>query len=90
MHINAPILSQQIPHENKALINHGDEAVRAFAPGVAVGKLFKHIGFFGEGVVADLNVHGEISAHVERRVNVNKLDAALLFNLFADGAVFKA
>ena len=89
MHINTPILRQQIPHQHQPLINHGDERVRALAPCVPISQFFYDTRLFGEGVAADLNIHGKIRAHVKRRINVNQLDAALFFNLFTKRSVFQ-
>ena len=66
-----------------------DEGIGPFAPGVAVGDFFEDVGLLGEGVVADLDVHGEIRAHVEGRVDVDQLEAALLFDLLAQRAVLQ-
>jgi hypothetical protein len=49
MHINTPILRQQIPHQHQPLVNHADERIRAFTPGVAIGDFFQDVGPFGEG-----------------------------------------
>jgi hypothetical protein len=61
--------------------NHGDEGVGALAPGVPIGDFFQDIGLLGEGVTADLDVHGKIGPHVKRWVNVDQLEATLLLNL---------
>ena len=89
MHINTPILRQQIPHQDQPFIDHGDEGVRAFAPGVAVGDFFEDVGLLGEGVVADFNVHGKIRTHVKGRVDVDQLEAALLLDFLAQGPFFR-
>ena len=89
MHINTPILGQQIPHQDQPLVDHGDEGIRALAPGVAVGDFFEDVGLLGEGVVADLDVHREIRAHVEGRVDVDELQPALLLDLLAQRAVLQ-
>ena len=52
-------------------------------PGVAVGDLFEEVRLFVEGLAADLDVHTEIRAHVKGRVDVDKLEAARLLDLFA-------
>src|SRR5450756_1556415 len=44
MHIDARILMHQIAHEDKALVNHGDEGIRAASPGVAVGDCSSRFG----------------------------------------------
>ena len=90
MHIDAPIFRQQIAHEDQPLVDHGDERIGALAPGVAVGDFFENVGLLGEGVVADLDVHAEVGAHVEGRVDVDELDAALLLDLLAQRAVLQA
>jgi hypothetical protein len=89
MHINTPILRQQIPHQDQPLVDHGDKGIRALAPGVAVGDLFQDVGLLGEGVAADLDIHAEIRAHVEGRVDVDQLEAALLLDLLAQRAVLQ-
>ena len=60
-----------------------------FAPGIAVGDLFQDVGLLGEGVVADLDVHRKVRAHVKRRVNVNQLEPALFFNLLTQRAILQ-
>src|SRR5271157_107318 len=87
MHIYTPILTKQIPHQHEPFVDHGDKAVRALAPSVTVGYLFQDIGLFGKGVAADLYVRAEIRSHIKWRVNVNQLEATLLFNLLAQRAV---
>ncbi|MBT9177523.1 MAG: hypothetical protein DDT20_01857 [Firmicutes bacterium] len=89
MHINAAILCQQISHQHQSLVNHGDKRIGALAPGVAVGDLFQDARPLGEGIVANLNVHGKIRAHVKGRVDVDQLQAALLLDLLAQRAVFQ-
>ena len=89
MHINTPILRQQILHEDQPLVDHGDEGIRALAPSVAVGDFFEDVGLLGEGVAADLDIHGEIRAHVEGRVDVNQLQPALRLDLLAQRPVFQ-
>ena len=89
MHIDAAILGQQIAHQHQPLIDHGDEGIRALAPGVAVGNLFQDVRLLGEGVVADLDVHREIRAHVKGRVDVDQLETTLLFDLLAQRAVLQ-
>ena len=56
---------------------------------VAVSDFFKNVGFLGEGVAADLDVHGEIRTHIERRVNGDQFDAALLFYLLSQRAILQ-
>ena len=51
---------------------------------------FENVGLLGEGVVADLDVHGEVGADVEGRVDVDELDAALRFDLLAQRTVLEA
>ncbi len=72
MRINTPIFHQQIAHQYESLIDHGDEGIGALAPGVAVGDFFEDVRFLGEGVAANFDVHGEVSAHVEGRINVDE------------------
>jgi len=87
MHINAPILGEQIAHQNQPLVNHRNEGIRPLPPGVPIGDLFQYVGLFGEAVAANFNVHGEIRAHIEGRVNVNELQAAGVFNVLAQRAL---
>jgi len=56
MHINAPVLGEQISHQRQPLVDHRDEGIRA---------------------------------HVEGRVNVDQLEAALPFDFLAEGAVLQ-
>ena len=59
-------------------------------PGIPIGDLFKDVGLLGEGVFAYLNIHTEISADIEGRVDVDQFDAALIFNLFSQWSVLQA
>jgi hypothetical protein len=92
MHIDTPIFREQVAHKDEPFIDHGDEGVGPFAPGVAVGDFFEDVGAFGEGVaaVADFDVHGEIGPDVEGRVDVDELEAALFFDLIPQRAVLEA
>jgi hypothetical protein len=47
------------------------------APGVAVGDLLQDVRLLVEGLAADLDVHAEVGAHVEGRVDVDQLQPAL-------------
>ena len=89
MHINTAIFGQQIPHQNQPFVDHCDEGIRALAPGIAVGDFFQDVRLLGEGIAADLDVHGKIRAHIEGRVDVDQLETALLFDLLAQRAVFQ-
>ena len=89
MHINAPLRVHQIPHEDQPFINHGDEGIGAAAPGIAVGDLFEQVGFFVEGFAADFDIHGEVGADVEGRVNVDEFEAAGVFDLAAEGTALE-
>ena len=71
-------------------MNHGNERIRSFTPGISVGNLFQDVGLLGEGIITNLDIHAEISTHVKRRVDVNQLDAALTLNLFTHRAILKA
>jgi hypothetical protein len=62
-------------------IIHGDEGICSFTPGVTVGDFFQDVGFSGECVVTDLDVHAKIRTNVEWRINVNQLDSALRLDL---------
>ena len=90
VHINRPILRQQIPHQDQPLVDHRDERIRTAPPGVAVGDLLEDVGFHVEGIAADLDVHREVGADVERRVDVDQLQAAGFLDLLAQRAGFQA
>ena len=79
----------QIPHENQPFIDHRDERIRAPAPGIAVGDLFEEVGFLVEGFAADLDVHGEVRADVEGRIDVDEFQAAGVLDLAAQGTGFE-
>ena len=55
-------------------------------PGVAVGDLFEEVRLLVEGLAADLDVHAEVRADVEGRVNVDELEAAGVLDLAAERA----
>ena len=61
------------------------------AKGVAVGELLEDVGLLGEGVaaVADFDIHTEIGSDIERRVDVDQLQAALLLDLLAQRPVLE-
>src|SRR5947208_8041091 len=71
--VDTPLAVHQIAHEDEAFVNHGDEGIRAAPPGVAVGDFFEEVRLFVEGLAANLDVHAEVRAHVEGRVNVDEL-----------------
>src|SRR4030042_808331 len=70
-------------------MNHGDEGIRPFPPGIAVGDLFQDVGLLGKGIVTNFDVHRKISAHVKRRVDINQLKSALLLYFLTQGTVLK-
>ena len=45
-------------------------------PGVAVGDLLQEVRLFVKGFAADFDVHAEIGTDVERRIDVDELEAA--------------
>ena len=89
MDVNHAVFSKQIFHYGQTLVNHGEERVSALSPRVAVGDFFEDVGLLGEGVAADLDVHTEIRADIEGRVDVDQLDAALGFDLLTQRAVLE-
>ncbi|MCL0107176.1 hypothetical protein M1N63_01950 [Thermodesulfovibrionales bacterium] len=89
MHVDTPILGQQIPHENEPFINHGDEGVSSLAPGVAIGDFLKDIGLLGEGVTANFDIHEEIRAHVEGRIDIDQFQPALGLNILSQRPVLQ-
>ena len=94
MHINTSILRQQITHEDKPFVDHGNERIRALAPGIAVGDFFEDIGLLGKGVRdpvggRDLDVHLEIRAYVEGGIDVNQFQPALGLDLFPQWSVLQ-
>jgi len=91
MHIDAPVIGEQITHQNEAFVDHRDKRVGTLAPGIAVGDLFKNVGLLGEGVaaIANLDVHREVSPDIERRVDVDQLQTALLFDFVAQRPVLE-
>jgi hypothetical protein len=89
VHINAPLFRQQVPHQHQPFVNHADEGIRPPPPGVPVGDLLQQVGFLVEGLAADLDVHAEVGADVEGRVDVDELEAAGLLDLAAQGAGFQ-
>ena len=84
-----PSLVQQVAHEDQALVDHRDEGIRAAPPCVAVGDLFEEVWFLVEGLAANLDVHAEVRAHVEGRVNVDELEAAGVLDLAAQRAALE-
>src|SRR6266850_5172273 len=72
-----------------SFVNHGDEGIRAAPPGVAVGDFFEEVRLFVEGLAANLDVHAEVRAHVEGRVNVDELEAAGVLDLAAQRAALE-
>ena len=89
MHIDTPLRMHQIPHQDQPFINHADERIRTASPGIAVGDLFEEVGFLVEGFAADFDVHGEVRADVEGRIDVDELEAAGVLDLAAQGTRFE-
>ena len=89
MHIDTPILRQQISHEDQPFIDHRYEGIRTFAPGIPVGDLLKNIRFFGKGILANLDLHREIRADIKGRINVDEFESALRFDLFTQRSVLE-
>jgi hypothetical protein len=89
MYVDAAVVGEQIAHQHQPLVDHRDEGIGTLAPGIAVGNLFKDVRPLGEGVVADLDIHREIRADIERRIDIDQFEAALLFDLLAQGAVLE-
>ena len=105
MDINASIFGQQIPHQRQPLVDHRDERVGPFAPRVAVGNLLQNVGFLGEGldsagrtppdeggyrgVAPHFDVHRKVGPHVERRIDVDELQAALRLEFLAQRPVLQ-
>ena len=104
MDINASIFGQQIPHQRQPLVDHRDERVGTFSPRVAVGNLLQDVGFLGEGldfagrtplaplirgVAPHFDVHRKIGPHVERRIDVDALQAALRLDFLAQRPVLQ-
>ena len=78
-----PSSVHQVAHEDEAFVDHRDEGIRAAAPSVAVGDLFEEVRFLVEGLAANLDVHTEVRAHVEWRIDVDELKPAGIFDLTA-------
>ena len=85
MHINAPILRQQVMQDGYGLIKPLQIRIQPASPGVAVGFLLDDAGFLGEGEragvlivggVGDGGGEGEVGAGVERRVDVDEVPLA--------------
>ena len=76
MHIDASPLAQQIPHQRQPLEHHMQIGIRAFSPGIPVGDGFEDGLLLLESVAlfAELDLHREVRADVERRVDVNQID----------------
>jgi hypothetical protein len=89
MHIDAAVFGEQVSHQHEPLVNHGDKRVCALTPSVAVSDFLKDVGLFGEGFVADFDVHGKIGANIERRIDIDELDTALIIDFFKEGAVIE-
>ena len=86
MDVDASLTVHQVAHEDEAFVNHGNERIRAASPGVSVGDLFEEVRLLVERLAADLDVHAEVRAHVEGRVNVDELEAAGVLDLAAERA----
>jgi hypothetical protein len=59
------------------------------APRIAVRNLLNDVRLLGERIPADLDIHRKIRAHVERRVDIDKLETPLLLDLLAQRPVFQ-
>ena len=89
MHVDAAIAVHQVAHQDEALVDHRDERIRAAPPSVAVGDLFEEVRLLVKRLAADLDVHAEVGAHVERRVDVDQLQAAGVLDLPAQRAALE-
>jgi hypothetical protein len=84
MHEDAAFSVQQVVNQPKAFVNHRDKRIRAATPSVPVGNLFKKVRLLMKGLAADLDIHAEVRAYVEGRVNVDELQPAGVLDLSAE------
>lgn len=89
MNINGAILRQQIPHQDQTFVNHRDKRVGSTSPRVAIGDLLQKVRLLVERLAADLDVHREVGADVEGRIDVDQLQPARVFNLLAQCAALE-
>lgn len=89
MDIDAAVISEQIAHQNESLVEHRNEGVRTLAPCIPIGDLLQNVGLLREFVVANLDIHGEIRAYVERWVDVDELDPSLSLDLLAQWPILE-
>ena len=54
-----------------------------FLTSISVGDLFENSRFFGEGLIANLDVHTEISSHIKRWIDVDELQTTLRLDFIA-------
>jgi hypothetical protein len=65
-------LARTLPHD-----------LTAAPPGVSVGDLLQKVRLLVEGLASDLDVHREVGANVEGRVDVDELEATGVLDLAA-------
>ena len=63
------------------LVNHRNERIGPASPRVAIRDLLKKVWFLMKRLAADLDVRAEISADVERWIDVYQLQSAGLVDL---------
>ena len=90
MHIDAPIWSEEISHQRESLIDHRDEAIGSFSPGITIGELLENGRRLGELLVSDLHLHREVSTHIERWIDIDELDPSGSLYLSSHGSVPQA
>ena len=85
VHINTPILRQQLAHQHQALVHHLEVGIKPAAPGVAVGFLLDDGRLFHElngratarpYIVPHAHAEGKVLAGGKGRVNVDQVDLA--------------
>ncbi len=89
MNIDTAIVGEKLTHQTETFVNHGDETVRALAPRITIGNLFENVRFLGESFFffAEGDFGREISAHIERRIDVDEFQSTGGFNLPAHRTV---
>lgn len=79
----------QVAHQNEAFVDHREERIGAQPPSISVSDLLEQIWFLVKGLVADLYIHREIGADIERRIDVDEFEAARILDLPAQRAALQ-
>lgn len=89
MYIYTSIIGEEISHETESLIDHRDEAIGSLPPRITIGEFLKYCGRFCILFITYLDLHREVSSNIERRIDIDELDASLRLYLLSQRSVLQ-